>query len=113
MEDQSKIEKIYDRVEQYVLTTAELYKLKALQKAAEVVTSVISSILLGIFGLFFLLFISIGLAIYLGEILGNMHYGFFILGGVYLLFAVIVYAIKANVLKDTINTYIVRKIFKD
>ena len=36
MEDQSKIEKVYDRVEQYVLTTAELYKLKALQKALKV-----------------------------------------------------------------------------
>lgn len=113
MEDQSKIEKIYERAEQYILTTAELYKLKALQKVAEIVTSVLSSVLLIIFGLFFLLFLSVGLALYLGEILGKFQYGFFIVGGIYFLFLLIVMAIKANVLKDTINTYIVRKIFKD
>ncbi len=113
MEDKSKIEQIYERVEQYVSTSVELYKLKALQKVAETATSILTSVILAIFGLLFLLFVSIGLAIYLGEVLGKMHYGFMIVSGIYLLFAVIVYALRAQVLKDKVNTYIVRKIFKD
>ena len=113
MEDKSKIEQIYERVEQYVSTSVELYKLKALQKVAETATSILTSVMLAIFGLLFLLFVSIGLAIYLGEVLGKMHYGFMIVSGIYLLFAVIVYALRAQVLKDKVNTYIVRKIFKD
>lgn len=113
MEDKSKIEQIYERVEQYVSTSVELYKLKALQKVAETATSILTSVILAFFGLLFLLFVSIGLAIYLGEVLGKMHYGFMIVSGIYLLFAVIVYALRAQVLKDKVNTYIVRKIFKD
>ncbi len=113
MEDKSKIEQIYERVEQYVLTTVELYKLKALQKVAETATTVITSVLMGLFGLLFLLFVSVGLAVYLGEIMGRMHYGFMIVAGIYLLFAIVVYVLRTAVLKDKLNTYIVRKIFKD
>lgn len=113
MEDKSKIEQIYERVEQYVLTSVELYKLKALQKVAEVATSLITSFLLAIFGLLFLLFVSIGLAVYLGEVMGRIHYGFMIVAGIYLLFSIIVYILRAQVLKDKVNTFIVRKIFKD
>ena len=113
MEDKSKIEKIYERVEQFALTSIELYKLKALQKAAEIATTVATSLLMGVFGLLFLLFVSVGLAVYLGEIMGRMHYGFMVVSGIYLLLAIIVYALRARVLKDKLNTYIVRKIFKD
>ena len=113
MEDKSKIEQIYERVEQYVLTSVELYKLKALQKVAGVATSLITSFLLAIFGLLFLLFVSIGLAVYLGEVMGRIHYGFMIVAGIYLLFSIIVYILRAQVLKDKVNTFIVRKIFKD
>ena len=113
MEDKSKIEKIYERVEQFALTSIELYKLKAWQKAAEIATTVATSLLMGVFGLLFLLFVSVGLAVYLGEIMGRMHYGFMVVSGIYLLLAIIVYALRARVLKDKLNTYIVRKIFKD
>lgn len=113
MEDKSKIEQIYERVEQYVLTTVELYKLKALQKLAETATSIVTSLMMVIFGLFFLVFVSIGLAVYLGEVLGKMHFGFMIVAGIYLIFTLIVYALRAKVLKDKVSTYIVRKIFKD
>ena len=113
MEDKSKIEHIYERVEQYVLTTVELYKLKALQKLAETATSIVTSLMMLIFGLLFLLFVSIGLAVYLGEVLGKMHFGFMIVAGIYLVFAIIIYSLRAKVLKDKVSTYIVRKIFKD
>ena len=113
MEDQSKIQQIYQHVEQYVATTAELYKLKAFQKVAKVATSVITSVLMAFFGILFLLFVSIGLAVYLGEVMGRMHYGFMIVAGIYLLLAIIIYALSSKVLKDKFNTMIVRKIFKD
>ena len=113
MEDKSKIEQIYERVEQYLSTSVELYKLKALQKVAETATSIITSLLMAVFGLLFLLFVSIGLAVYLGEVMGKMHYGFMIVAGIYLIFAIVVYVLRAQVLKDKVNTYIVRKIFKD
>ena len=113
MEDQSKIQQIYQHVEQYVATTAELYKLKAFQKVAKVATSVITSVLMAFFGILFLLFVSIGLAVYLGEVMGRMHYGFMIVAGIYLLLAIIIYALSARVLKDKFNTMIVRQIFKD
>lgn len=113
MEDRSKIEQIYERVEQYVLTTVELYKLKTLQKLAETATSIVTSLIMAIFGLLFLLFVSIGLAIYLGEITGRMYYGFLIVAGIYLLFAVVLYSIRTTFLKDKVSTYVVREIFKD
>ena len=113
MEDRSKIEQIYERVEQYVLTTVELYKLKTLQKLAETATSIITSLIMAIFGVLFLLFVSIGLAVYLGEVMQGMYYGFLIVAGIYLVLAIILYSLRANFLKDKVSTYIVRKIFKD
>ena len=113
MEDQSKIQQIIQHVEKYVSTTVELYKLKAYQKVAEIATTVITSVLMAFFGILFLIFVSIGLAVYLGEIMGRMHYGFMIVAGIYLLLAVIIYMLSKKVLKDKFNTMIVRKIFKD
>lgn len=113
MEDQSKIQQIFHHVENYISTTIELYKLKAYQKVAQIATTVITSVLMGFFGVLFLIFVSIGLAVYLGEVMGRMHYGFMIVAGIYLVLAIIVYALSKKVLKDKFNTMIVRKIFKD
>lgn len=113
MEDQSKIQQIFRHVENYISTSVELYKLKAYQKVAQITTTVLTSVLIGLFCMLFLIFVSIGLALYLGEVMGRMHYGFMIVAGIYLVLSIIVYALSKKVLKDKINTMIVRKIFKD
>jgi hypothetical protein len=59
------------------------------------------------------LFISFGAAFYFGSVLGGIHYGFFIVAGFYALLGLILYMLRIKCLKEKINNFIIRQIFKD
>ena len=83
------IESLLGRVETYSKTSLELAKLKSLETTTHVATSLISRMsVLILFALFVLVF-TIGIALWLGELLGHSYYGFFIVAGFYLLVGII------------------------
>ena len=102
----SLLEKTHD----YVETRIDLVKLKTIDKSSDVISSVAVSvaILLGV--LFFIGMMSIGLAIYLGHVLGKLHYGFFIVGGLYAIIILILYAARHRWIKTPVYNGIVKKI---
>lgn len=84
MEDNVKlIEKILEEATDYGKTSIELIKLKTLDKTSDVVSSItthyIVFFIIGIFVLFF----NMALAFWLGEILGEISYGFFVVAAFY------------------------------
>lgn len=107
------IEMLIEKAEQYGKTSIELYKLKAIDKCTDVFASLASRIIIGVsIALFFILF-TIGIALYLGDILGKSYYGFFAVSGFYVLVAIVLYAIRKPVLEETFNNYIINEIFKE
>jgi hypothetical protein len=78
------VEALLGKAEAFGRTTYELSKLKALETTTVVVTALIVKVsvvlMLGIFVLVF----NIGLALLLGDVLGRMHLGFFIIAAFYL-----------------------------
>jgi uncharacterized membrane protein len=112
-EEKSFTRKIYEQVEQYAKTTVELYKLKATHTFSEVFATVATGFIIWVIVLLFLIFLSVGAAFYLGELLGGWHYGFFIVAGFYALVGIVIYVIRVKCLKETINNFIIRQIFKD
>lgn len=78
------IEALFERVEIYGKTTYELSKLKALETTAVVVTSLVSRLSVILMLSMFALVFNIGIALFLGKLLGEFYYGFFIVAAFYL-----------------------------
>lgn len=111
--EKSFTERIYEKAEQYVKTTVELYRLKTIHTVSDVVAALATGFVIWVIIFLFLLFLSLGTAFYLGEVLGGLHYGFFIVAGIYVLVGLIIYMLRVKCLKIRINDFIIRQIFKD
>ncbi len=85
----SLIETLIDKVEAYGKSTYELSKLRSVEKTTKVATVLISKISFLLMTSMFVFVFSLGVAYYLGELLGKLYYGFFIVAGFYLLLAII------------------------
>ena len=84
MEDNAKmIESLIERTAEYSKTSFELLKLKAIDKTSDVVSTLLPQAVVLLFKLSFMLFLSLGIALWLGEILGTIYYGFFIVAAFY------------------------------
>lgn len=84
---------LFSKATNYVETNAELLKLKAVKKSADIVSSIVSSIVVGIVFFIFFILLNIGLAYLLGNLLGYAYIGFLILSAFYLIIGLI---LKAN-----------------
>lgn len=79
-----------DKIQEYLESTAEYYKLRLFKSAMQFSTSLVNMLVIGFISFLFLIFISIGGALYLSSVIGNPFSGFLIVGGVYLLFLLFV-----------------------
>ena len=102
-----EIEMLFERVEEYSKTSYELSKLKAVEIFTLVVTELIARlsviIMLSLFGLV----LNIGIAILLGEVLGKMYYGFFIVAGFYLLAGIVFHIFLHKWIKKPLSDLII------
>jgi hypothetical protein len=113
MEDSKKLlESLVDRVTDYGKTSYELVKLQAVDKSSDVVSSVIPHTVVLILASSFMLFFNLGLAFWLGEILGKLFYGFFIVAAFYILVGLIVHLFMHKQLKEMIRNYVIKQLLK-
>ena len=113
MEEQSAlIEELINKSEQYGKTTLELMKLKTLDKTSEVISNSVSWIIIAVFAVLFFLILNIGIALWLGELLGKSYYGFFVVSGFYALLAVIFLIFRKQLIKDPLNNSIVEQVLE-
>ena len=81
---------LFDSVDAYSKTTFELVKLKSMEKTANLVAPWIFRLIVFILLLAFGILFSIGIALWLGDMLGTLYYGFFIVAGFYLFSGIVV-----------------------
>jgi len=112
MENKSAIENLVSEAGEYLNTRLELLKLKSVDKASEIISSVVSKLALIFFFGIFTLVLSMALAFWIGECLGKVSYGFFIIAGFYLVAGIILYACRKTWLKIPIANTLIRKILK-
>ncbi|NTW31215.1 MAG: hypothetical protein HGB12_01045 [Bacteroidetes bacterium] len=113
MEDYTKsIGSLLDRTVEYGKASYELVKLKTLDKGSDVVSSFIPHIVvLGIIASF-MLFLSLGLAFWLGEILGKMYLGFFAVAAFYGVVAIVLHFFMHKWFKKLVGNYIIKLVLK-
>jgi fatty acid desaturase len=113
MEENAKlIESLYEKVVDYGVTSFELIKLKALDKASDVASSFFPNAIVFVVIASFLLLLNLGLAFWLGEMLGKVFLGFFIVAGFYGLVAFVLHFFMHKWLKKHFQNYIIKLMFK-
>ncbi len=105
----SQIETLVERIEAYGKTTYELSKLKVLETTIHVATSFLSRISVIVMISLFVLILNIGLAIWLGELLGKMYYGFFIVAGFYLFAGILLNMFLHKWIKKPISSFFIKQ----
>lgn len=113
MEDNAKlIEKLLEGVVEYGKTSFELFKLRALDKTSDVFSSLALHSVAFVLIASFMLFLNLGLAFWLGDILGKSYYGFFLVGGFYIVAAIFISLFMSKWIKKTTRDYIIKRLLK-
>ena len=103
------MELLFKIVQGYAKTSYELLKLKVLHKVTKIISLFISSVVAVIFLLMFLILINIGVALWLGGLLGKLYYGFFCVAGFYGVIGGIVYFCTQHQIRKCIGKSITSK----
>ncbi len=106
------IEMLFEKAENYTKTSAELLKLNAIDKSADILSSLLSRLAIITVVALFTLLLNIGVALWLGEILGKSYYGFFIVSGFYLIITAILSIFSTSWIKIPVSNFIITKMLK-
>ena len=102
-------ESLFERMEVYSKMTYELSKLKLLQTTINVVNSLVPRLSVMIMIAIFGLVLNIGIALFLGEMLGKSYYGFFIVAGFYLAASLVLHFFLRGWIKKPISELIIKQ----
>jgi hypothetical protein len=111
-ENANLLELLLERATDYGKTSVELVKLKALDKTADLVASIIPFSVFILLLSAFLLFLNLGIAFWLGEILGKVFYGFFIVATFYIITGLIIRVFLDKWIKRLVGDYFIKRILK-
>jgi len=113
MEDNDKlIESLLEKVTDYGKTTFELAKLKALDKSSDVVSSLLPHGLVFTLTATFLIFLNVGIAVWLGEILGKIYLGFITVAAFYGLAGFIIHFFLHKRIKKMVRDNFIKQMLK-
>jgi len=107
------IESLVERAEVYIKTSIDLFKLKAIDKSADILTSLISTLIIVIAVLSITMMVNIGAALWIGKLVGSSICGFFIVAAFYTIIAIILCAFKKQLLKTPIRNSIIKHIHNE
>jgi hypothetical protein len=111
-ENGKSIEALLEETVEYANTSVKLVKLKALDKTSEVISSFIPHSIVFFLVASLLFFLNMGMAFWLGEIMGNNSYGFFIVAAFYGVLGFIVHFFMHDMLKKKICDYFIKQVLK-
>ena len=105
MENPGKPDTVFAKSERYSKTSLELLKLKAIDKSSSVISTLVYTIIMLLFFTLFFIVFNIGLSFLIGELLGKIWLGFFIVGGAYLVIGLVSHFFLHNIiLRLLVNT---------
>ncbi len=103
----TSIESLFEKAEDCGKTTLELLKLKAIDKSADIISSFAMKMAFFVVAAMFIIIINIGLALWLGELLGKSYYGFFVVTGAYAFLAILLRSYINQWIKVPVSNFII------
>jgi hypothetical protein len=108
----STLENLFDKAKVYGETSIELFTLKSVCKSADISSSIAAKLAVASVVAFFLLLVNIGLAFWIGEELGKIYYGFFVVATFYLILAIFIFIFKNKWIKIPVSNFIITRMLK-
>lgn len=102
------IEALVEKAEAFGKTSFELYKLKAIDKSSDVVSTLAARIAVIVVTLLFITVLNIGVSLWLGERLGKFYYGFFIVAAFYAVAGFVLFLFRNRWIKNPVSNSIIR-----
>jgi hypothetical protein len=112
-EKKSFIEPLIEKAAAYGKSSYELFKFKTIDKTADIASSAASRAFAVISIFMFVLCFNIGLALWLGELLGKSYYGFFCIAAFYGILGMVFFFILHKWMKLKFSNSIVSKLIND
>lgn len=111
-EQQVDIDNLLSDAGDYIETRTTLWKLKAIESLSDVSGELVSGMGMIVISSFVIIIFSIGISLLIGDWVGKSYYGFFIVGGIYTMIGLILYARRGRWLKEPFSNMLIRKILK-
>lgn len=107
------VEELFDKLKEYADVRLDLFKLKSIKKVSDVFSTLTAIVLLLVLFSLVIVCLTIGLALLLGEWLGHGYYGFFIMGGLYIITGLILYSGRDKFLRPSISDKFIKELLDD
>ena len=101
------------RLKDYANNRTELIKLSLVEGLAKAAAAVTSNLILFITFFSFFVFASLGLALYLGVLLGAAYLGFIAMAGFYFLLFILVILFRKSLIEKPILNQTIKKLLED
>lgn len=109
----NQFSELWIKVQNYIYTNIELYKLKSVEKISSLLSSFVSIAILFVFAISATLFASIAFALWLGELYGKFYFGFLIVSCIHILVFIIGYFNRRKLIKNPLRNRIIKKLLEE
>ena len=107
------VEVLLDRAEAYARTSIDLFKLKATDKIAALLSNLVVGLIMLVVVTLIFVSLNIGIALLIGDLLGKAWLGFIILSGIYTCIGIVIYFIRNRWIKRPIRDSIINQLLDD
>ncbi|MCE3229840.1 MAG: hypothetical protein K0S32_4391 [Bacteroidetes bacterium] len=113
MEDKtSPVELLFKKTESFIRSGAGLYKLKIIDKSAEWISTLTARFVAMVLILLFFLTINMAVALWIGDVLGKVYWGFFVVAGFYALMTTLVIVFQKTWIKEPVKNAVIIQALK-
>ena len=106
----TNVEELLQKLKDYADVRIDLFKLKSINKVSGFMSSAITMVVITIiFGAVFLC-ITIGLALWIGGLLGHAYLGFFIMAALYLIIGLVLYSNRKQLIKGKVSNSLIKEL---
>ena len=107
------VTELVDRAKQYKDTTLELVKLRSIDKGTDALATASALIAVVVFASFMVVMLNVGLALWVGHLVGATYHGFFIVGGFYAIVALLTYLYRRRWIIKPLKNVLINFFIKD
>jgi phosphoglycerol transferase MdoB-like AlkP superfamily enzyme len=107
-EKETILDPLIEKAEDFGKTSLELFKLRAIDKSSDIVSTLIPVAVVLVFTSIFLLFINLGIAFWLGGIWGSIYLGFFAVAAFYIICGLIIHFFLHKTIKERIRNVVIK-----
>lgn len=103
----ASIEKLIEKADSYARTTLDIYKHNAIYKSTDIFSSLAVKVTMIVILFIFSFMVNMALALWIGEELGKMYFGFLAVAAGYLVLGLLLYIFRRPIIKKPVTDFII------